>query len=377
MNEIDAGMVGQRSAAQLVVPCADLDRAIAFYTDTLGFRLDMVMPADAPRVAVVSGHGIALRLERVADHTNAAITLRIELDRERRAAFDSGTLDAPDGVRIELVDRDSGITCRPATNTHQDFTLSRAGDAGAPGRAGMHYRDLIPGRMDGRVIASHIRIPDGGPVPDYVHAHTVGFQVIYCRRGWVRVVYEDQGEPFVMHAGDCVLQPPTIRHRVLAASAGLEVIELGAPAEHETIRDHDMELPTAHRRPERMFGGQRFVRHVAPQADWHTDADGGFEYRDTGIAEASGGVASVRVLRSVSNDDGHPARPAANSHRGELLFLMVLQGRLKLDVENSGAHTLDIDDACVIPAGARYVLEAAPDSEILEVAMPAALPVAS
>jgi quercetin dioxygenase-like cupin family protein len=41
--------------------------------------------------------------------------------------------------------------------------------------------------------------------------------MIYCHRGWVRVVYEDQGEPFVMHPGDCVLQPPGIRHRVLEA----------------------------------------------------------------------------------------------------------------------------------------------------------------
>ena len=30
----------------------------------------------------------------------------------------------------------------------------------------MHYRDLIPSRLGGSIIASHIRIPDGGPVPD-------------------------------------------------------------------------------------------------------------------------------------------------------------------------------------------------------------------
>ena len=35
------------------------------------------------------------------------------------------------------------------------------------GRAGMRYRDLIPGRLGGSIIASHIRIPDAGPVPDY------------------------------------------------------------------------------------------------------------------------------------------------------------------------------------------------------------------
>jgi hypothetical protein len=43
------------------------------------------------------------------------------------------------------------------------------------------------------MIASHIRIPDGGPVPDMVHFHKVGFQLIFCIKGWVDVVYEDQG----------------------------------------------------------------------------------------------------------------------------------------------------------------------------------------
>jgi quercetin dioxygenase-like cupin family protein len=79
----------------------------------------------------------------------------------------------------------------------------------------MLYRDLIPGRLGGRYIASLISIPKGGPVADWVHFHRIALQLIYVRSGWVRVVYEDQGEPFVMRAGDLVLQPPQIRHRVL------------------------------------------------------------------------------------------------------------------------------------------------------------------
>ncbi|MEZ5219360.1 MAG: hypothetical protein R2715_22875 [Ilumatobacteraceae bacterium] len=92
------------------------------------------------------------------------------------------------------------------------------------GRAGMRYRDLLPGRWNGRVIASHIAIPGGGPVPDYVHHHDVRFQIIHCRTGWVRLVYEGQGEPFVLRAGDTVLQPRTFdigcsrRHRTSESS---------------------------------------------------------------------------------------------------------------------------------------------------------------
>ena len=95
----------------------------------------------------------------------------------------------------------------PPLAARLELTRAAHGDAGGVGRAAMHYRDLLPARQGGRFIASHITIPDGGPVPDYVHHHRIRFQVIYCRRGWVRVVYEDQGPPFVLEAGDCVLQP--------------------------------------------------------------------------------------------------------------------------------------------------------------------------
>ncbi|MEJ7721708.1 MAG: hypothetical protein WKF58_15315 [Ilumatobacteraceae bacterium] len=124
------------------------------------------------------------------------------------------------------------------------LVISRpSAEPGPAGRAGMRYRDLIPARHGGRFIASHIVIPDGGPVPDYVHHHRIRFQVIVCAAGWVRVVYEDQGPPFVLEAGDCVLQPPGIRHRVLEASPGAEVVELSCPGEHETHVDHVLTLP--------------------------------------------------------------------------------------------------------------------------------------
>ena len=60
--------------------------------------------------------------------------------------------------------------------------------------------------------------------------------MIAVRRGWVRVVYEDQGEPFVMEAGDLVLQPPGIRHRVLESSPGLEVVEITLPGAPRDLR---------------------------------------------------------------------------------------------------------------------------------------------
>lgn len=314
--------------------CTDLDAAIGMYVDQFGFRLDMIRPADSPRIALLSGDRIFLRLQ------------------------------VDDAVRAEPKDHaPTGFSIRHADRANQWIT----------GRAGMQYRDLVAQRLGGQLIASHIRIPDGGAVPDYVHYHKVGFQMIYCKHGWVRVVYEDQGPPFVMQAGDCVLQPPTIRHRVLEASLGLEVIEVSCPAEHETWRDHVLELPTNTHRPERLFAGQRFVRHVARESVWQESSHCGFEIRDTEIAAATRGLAGVRVLRA--SQPGCSTRDISPAHllAGSLVFLYVLKGQLRLR-HPEGEQILEKDDACVIADGNSPNLESNATCEVLEVALPALAP---
>jgi quercetin dioxygenase-like cupin family protein len=134
------------------------------------------------------------------------------------------------------------------------------------GRVGMLYRDLTPESLTKQMVVSHIQLPFEGEVPDYVHYHNIEFQMIRCIKGRIRVVYEDQGEPFWLEAGDWVIQPPEIRHRVLECTAGAEVIEVTMPPEHQTFSDPDMTLPTKEYRPDREFNGQRFVRFVAPKA---------------------------------------------------------------------------------------------------------------
>jgi quercetin dioxygenase-like cupin family protein len=235
------------------------------------------------------------------------------------------------------------------------------------GRAGMRYRDLIPGRLDGHAIASHIRIPGGGPVPDYVHFHRVHFQMIYCYRGWVKVVYEDQGPPFVLEAGDCVLQPPRIRHRVLEASPGLEVIEVGCPAVHETHADPELQLPNGAHNPDRKFGTQTFLRHVARDAAWKPWRRPGFESRVLGLGAATGGVARAHVARARE-----PEGSGDLQHDAELMFLFVLQGSVTLTCQNRDPALMRAGSACVIPAGLTHSLgHASADLELLEVALPA------
>lgn len=347
------------ASAQVVVPCTDLDAALAFFCERLGFRLDMIMPADAPRMALVSGFGITLCLQ--AGNGSQAPTLRLCGGTPGHPP--GSVIQGPGGVRVEFAPAPETIGIPTANPT---FSVARGGEAAwCDGRAGMQYRDLIPGRQGGRFIASHIRIPDAGTVPDYVHYHQIRFQMIYCRSGWVRVVYEDQGEPFVMHAGDCVLQPPCIRHRVLEASGPLEVIEIGCPAEHATWRDHTLTLPTRPQRPQRRFDGQRFVRHVAADALSTQQADG-FYVRDTGIGVATDGLADVRVLQA-------PAAASVRTTRrcGEFLFLFVLHGEARIAGESVSDQRLAHDDACTFPVGAEMTITATPASELLEVALPA------
>jgi quercetin dioxygenase-like cupin family protein len=278
--------------------CENLDLAIEQLRGE-GYRLDAIFPAEEPHTARMSRGREEVRL-----------TTRP---------------DAP-GPSDELPE------FRP------EFVLTRAVGASGLGRAGMRYRDLIPSRLGGRYIASHITIPEGGPVADWVHHHRVVFQLIAVRSGWVRVVYEDQGEPFVMHPGDLVLQPPGIRHRVLESSPGLEVVEISCPALHETLADHEMELPNDRIDRDRRFGGQRFLRHVA--------SVGG----PIGLEEATGGLASARLLTGQRE---------FSAHNGELVFGFVLEGSASLDF--SGSHAIGAGDALVIPPDERWGLKNASD----------------
>jgi len=352
-------------SAQVVAPCSDLAATMEFFIERLGFRVDAIFPADAPSTAVISGHGVTLRLERTGGDIHAP-TLRLLIERSALPA--PRELEAPGGIKIEFIDANPPIEIPEGK---QEFVVTRpkrGGGAGAwaTGRAAMQYRDLIPSRLGGRFIASHIRIPDGGPVPDYVHYHRVRFQMIFCKAGWVKVVYEDQGPPFVMHAGDCVLQPPEIRHQVLEASPGLEVIEIACPAVHETYADHDLPLPNDRFDRDRLFSGQHFVRDCAKAGRWSPWRIAGFEARDTGIAAATNGLAGVSVIRGSGEHSG------SITHGGEFLFFFVLSGGFDLYGDGVGSHQLRQNESCVIPAGVEFELTAESGLEILVVALPPA-----
>ena len=309
------------------IACDDVNAAIDSWTRENGYRLDMIVPADSPDTALLS-------------HNGEQILLRC--DAGPRLSGQSGDADVVPKGRIRS---EKWIT----------------------GRAGMQYRNLIPGRLGGRLIASHIRLAKGGEVPDYVHYHKVRFQMIFCVRGAIRVVYEDQGEPFWLRPGDCVLQPPEIRHRVLWAEAGSEVVEVGMPAVHETWVEHEIKLPTAQVNPDRIFNGQRFVRSIASKSVWSNAVDGGFEYADTGIASATQGVADVVVIRI--NSLGGLVKLILPPPEKSFSIFFVLRGNAEIDFNDGGFTEIFADDCFLADANANINFVGASEFEALVISI--------
>jgi quercetin dioxygenase-like cupin family protein len=123
----------------------------------------------------------------------------------------------------------------------QLFSASLAKDAVyKPGlRSFMEYRDLgIETATHGKFRAHVIRIKEDAGSHDLhttgLHRHDCDFQMFYVLKGWIRFVYETEGER-IFHAGDCVLQPPGIVHNELECSDDVEVLELYSPAVHPTV----------------------------------------------------------------------------------------------------------------------------------------------
>lgn len=350
------------------IECVDLDAELAFFRTQTPLRIHLVSPADDPRRAVLrSPSGGSIELVR-ADSDRPAV-LAVEVP-----GGDPTTLTSPGGSLITIgpaedaSSRSLGADMEVPPNVPTLSVVEPVDGSFGVGRAGMEYRDLLPDRWGGRFIASNIRITGGGNVDDWVHFHRIRFQMIYVSAGWVDVVYEDQGAPFRMEAGDCVLQPPEIRHRVLRSSPGLEVIEIGCPAEHDTIADHVLELPNRRVDPGRDFSGQRFVRHIASRSEPSRWSSPHLLHRDTGIAEATDGLADAVVV-TPATDAGTGGVDL--THDGEFVLLVGLSGSSRLE---TGGRTLELlpRSAIAIPARTRWTwAKCSDDHSALVVTMPA------
>ena len=119
----------------------------------------------------------------------------------------------------------------------EGFTVSHARDGGFKSgglRQKFEYRDLdIAAATAGRFHAQVIRIGGTGQRLAAEHWHELEFQLVYILQGWIAFDYEGVGE-VRLEAGDCVNQPPGIRHSVLGHSPDLELLEVTSPADFTT-----------------------------------------------------------------------------------------------------------------------------------------------
>src|SRR5579864_911202 len=120
--------------------------------------------------------------------------------------------------------------------TSTGVALSHARDARfARGlRSFFEYRDLgIAAATGGDVVAHVIRAVPGASFAGPAHLHRTTFQFVYVLKGWIEFEYEGKGK-VRLEAGSCAYQPPSIRHRELAHSDDLEMLEVAMPAAFAT-----------------------------------------------------------------------------------------------------------------------------------------------
>jgi len=116
------------------------------------------------------------------------------------------------------------------------FVVSHAGEATFDRglRAFFAYRDLgIREATGGRVVAHVIRAAEGADFAGVPHLHDTTFQLVYVLKGWIEFEYAGVGR-VRLEAGSCVHQPPRIRHREIAHSDDVEMLEIVMPADFAT-----------------------------------------------------------------------------------------------------------------------------------------------
>lgn len=96
------------------------------------------------------------------------------------------------------------------------------------------YRDLgIEASTNGKAVMHVIRAREGTNATGEWHRHELELQLVYVLRGWIRFEYEGIGE-VLLETGSCMHQAPGIRHREIAHSPDLELLEIVLPANFRT-----------------------------------------------------------------------------------------------------------------------------------------------
>ena len=116
-----------------------------------------------------------------------------------------------------------------------------------------------------------------------------------------------------------------------------------------------------------------FVTSFEKEASYTDGLRDFLEYRDLGIAKATGDQFRAHVLR-VKQDGDTSTLHTTGLHRHHLDFQMIyiLKGWIKFTYEDQGAFTFGPGDCCLQPPGILHnELECSEDLELLEITSPA------
>ena len=116
---------------------------------------------------------------------------------------------------------------------------------------------------------------------------------------------------------------------------------------------------------------QAFTVSHLNQADFKVDGLRTYaQYRDLGIAAATGGLCQAHVIRFTP-----PCTDAVRKrhlHEADLQLVYVLQGWMKNEFEGHGEQMMSAGSCWLQPSGIRHtVLDYSADCEVLEIVVPA------
>jgi len=328
-----------------IVAAPDFESGLDFFVDILNFKIAMISPADNPNYAILTRDQFTVALDKEAKTQ----PLFIEIPVEDQSLIGTD-LVGPNGTKVHYIA--VGKSQTPIKNLIPIVHLSRSSDAEwVQGRAGMSYRSLT-GSHNEICAASQIRIKGSGKVADWVHYHDVLFQVLFCIKGSAKLVYEDQGEPFLFKEGDCILQPPGIRHQVLESFDDLEVIEITSPSDHATFSDFTMKLPNTIDAQTHFYNGQQFA-HDSPKlrkAATYNHSNS-FTIHKTSISAASGNLGWVNEIYGHARNDQNLTPTSVTPERDPAFFLwFVREGSAQIEL-GERKENLCPGDAISFPYG--------------------------
>jgi Cupin domain len=95
------------------------------------------------------------------------------------------------------------------------------------------------------------------------------------------------------------------------------------------------------------------------------------QYRDLGLAAATGGMVQAHVIRFVPPCDPQEVSKL-HLHEVDLQMIYVLKGWIKTELEGAGAHVMRAGSCWLQPPRIRHkVLDYSDDCEVLEIVLPA------